>query len=76
MTIGLTLGTVPTLVVPTLETTGTEVDTRFRSLRDTIVSSKKFEAERLFAISSTRPVTLILRERLPQSPHPLLHLQR
>jgi hypothetical protein len=31
-------GTVPTLVVPTLETTGSEVDTRFRSLRDTVVS--------------------------------------
>ncbi|WRT69693.1 uncharacterized protein IL334_006683 [Kwoniella shivajii] len=28
--------TVPTLVVPTLETTGADVDTRYRSLRDTI----------------------------------------
>nr|XP_018260308.1 uncharacterized protein I303_07226 [Kwoniella dejecticola CBS 10117]OBR82466.1 hypothetical protein I303_07226 [Kwoniella dejecticola CBS 10117] len=29
-------GTIPTLVVPTLETTGNDVDTRYRSLRDTI----------------------------------------
>ncbi|OCF73207.1 hypothetical protein I204_06437 [Kwoniella mangroviensis CBS 8886] len=29
-------GTVPTLVVPTLETTGNDVDTRYRSLKDTI----------------------------------------
>ncbi|OCF42623.1 hypothetical protein I317_03608 [Kwoniella heveanensis CBS 569] len=29
-------GTIPTLVVPTLETTGTGVDTRYRSLRDTV----------------------------------------
>ncbi|WVQ74985.1 hypothetical protein IAR50_004593 [Cryptococcus sp. DSM 104548] len=28
--------TIPTLVVPTLETTGTDVDTRYRSLRDTV----------------------------------------
>jgi len=32
-------GTVPTLVVPMLETTGPESDSRYRSLRDTIVSS-------------------------------------
>ena len=31
-------GTVPTLVVPMLETTGPESDSRYRSLRDTIVS--------------------------------------
>lgn len=30
-------GTVPTLVVPMLETTGPESDSRYRSLRDTIV---------------------------------------
>lgn len=30
-------GTIPTLVVPMLETTGPEVDSRYRSLRDTIV---------------------------------------
>jgi hypothetical protein len=30
-------GTIPTLVVPMIETTGTGMDTRFRSLRDTIV---------------------------------------
>ncbi|KAK4688502.1 hypothetical protein P7C73_g1600, partial [Tremellales sp. Uapishka_1] len=29
-------GTIPTLVVPTIETTGSEVDSRYRSLRDTI----------------------------------------
>nr|XP_019009356.1 uncharacterized protein I206_06005 [Kwoniella pini CBS 10737]OCF48137.1 hypothetical protein I206_06005 [Kwoniella pini CBS 10737] len=29
-------GTIPTLVVPTLETTGNDVDTKYRSLRDTI----------------------------------------
>ncbi|KAK6908456.1 hypothetical protein I203_102457 [Kwoniella mangroviensis CBS 8507] len=29
-------GTIPTLVVPTLETTGNDVDTRYRSLKDTI----------------------------------------
>ncbi|WVQ95826.1 hypothetical protein IAU59_002925 [Kwoniella sp. CBS 9459] len=29
-------GTIPTLVVPTLETTGDGVDTRYRSLRDTV----------------------------------------
>ncbi|WVR08056.1 hypothetical protein IAU60_005102 [Kwoniella sp. DSM 27419] len=28
--------TIPTLVVPTLETTGADVDTRYRSLRDTV----------------------------------------
>lgn len=32
-------GTVPTLVVPMLETTGPESDSRYRSLRDTIVSN-------------------------------------
>ncbi|WWC92799.1 uncharacterized protein L201_007758 [Kwoniella dendrophila CBS 6074] len=30
------ISTIPTLVVPTLETTGSNVDTRYRSLRDTI----------------------------------------
>jgi len=30
------IGTVPTLVVPTIETTSVDVETRFRSLRDTI----------------------------------------
>ena len=30
-------GTVPTLVVPMLETTTSDVDSRYRSLRDTIV---------------------------------------
>ncbi|WWC73698.1 uncharacterized protein I206_107670 [Kwoniella pini CBS 10737] len=30
-------GTIPTLVVPTLETTGNDVDTKYRSLRDTII---------------------------------------
>ncbi|WWC65827.1 uncharacterized protein I303_108449 [Kwoniella dejecticola CBS 10117] len=30
------ISTIPTLVVPTLETTGNDVDTRYRSLRDTI----------------------------------------
>ncbi|WVQ79181.1 hypothetical protein IAT38_001277 [Cryptococcus sp. DSM 104549] len=29
-------GTIPTLVVPTIETTGDDVDTRYRSLRDTV----------------------------------------
>ncbi|KAK8849678.1 hypothetical protein IAR55_005013 [Kwoniella newhampshirensis] len=29
-------GTIPTLVVPTIETTGSGVDTRYRSLRDTV----------------------------------------
>ncbi|ODO06807.1 hypothetical protein I350_04167 [Cryptococcus amylolentus CBS 6273] len=29
-------GTIPTLVVPTLETAGDDVDTRYRSLRDTV----------------------------------------
>jgi hypothetical protein len=33
-------GTVPTLVVPMLETTGPESDSRYRSLRDTIVSAR------------------------------------
>lgn len=35
-------GTVPTLVVPMLETTGPESDSRYRSLRDTIVSASAF----------------------------------
>lgn len=30
-------GTIPTLVVPTMETTGPEVTTKYRSLRDTMV---------------------------------------
>lgn len=51
-------GTIPTLVVPTYETTGQEVDTRFRSLRDTIVSCiPRRSSSRLFAISWTKPET-------------------
>jgi hypothetical protein len=42
-------GTVPTLVVPMLETTGPESDSRYRSLRDTIVSGP------IFAFTLGRP---------------------
>jgi hypothetical protein len=38
-------GTVPTLVVPMLETTGPESDSRYRSLRDTIVSGTTLTIE-------------------------------
>ena len=37
------LGTIPTLVVPTIETTGPEVTTKYRSLRDTMVSPARAE---------------------------------
>jgi hypothetical protein len=43
-------GTVPTLVVPMLETTGPESDSRYRSLRDTIVSSL------IFPLTLGRPI--------------------
>lgn len=39
-------GTVPTLVVPMLETTGPESDSRYRSLRDTIVSFTRLRDRR------------------------------
>lgn len=37
----LVVGTIPTLAVPMIETTGPGVDTRFRTLRDTIVSPEQ-----------------------------------
>jgi len=46
-------GTIPTLVVPTYETTGEDVDTRYRSLRDTTVSGRdKSSCPRLFRVPS------------------------
>lgn len=46
-------GTVPTLVVPSLETTGSEVSTRYRSLRDTTSIAKFLDQARSVNTHST-----------------------
>lgn len=78
------LGTVPTLIVPTLETIGAGVNTKYRSLRDTVVGfafgrkSKILNADkcRAFVIFLTRHVVPILQTRhqtslRPHWPQPL-----
>lgn len=61
------LGTVPTLIVPTLETIGAGVNTRYRSLRDTVVGlaigwdEPSADICRAFVISLTKRVAPILR---------------